>query len=69
MKKKAFVCVKCGNTEYEVDQIRTTGGYLAKLFNVQNKKFVVVSCTNCGYSELYKRKTSTLGNVVDFLAD
>lgn len=43
MEKKQFVCPKCGNTSYESDQFQATGGNFAKLFDVQNKKFVTVS--------------------------
>lgn len=61
-----YKCAKCDNTQYETDMIRATGGAFAKIFDVQNKKFTVVTCTRCGYSELYKGKTSGLGNVFDF---
>ena len=61
-----YKCPKCGNTQFETDEIRTTGGALAKVFDVQNKKFTVVSCSRCKYCELYKGDTSTLGNVIDF---
>lgn len=64
--KIQYKCAKCGNTRYETDMMRATGGAFAKIFDVQNKKFTVVTCTNCGYSELYKGKTSGLGNVFDF---
>jgi len=47
-------CPKCGNTETEVDDIATTGSGLSKFFDIQNRRFTVVSCTNCGYAELYK---------------
>ncbi len=60
-----YQCVKCGNNQYESDQFQATGGTFAKMFDIQNKKFTTVSCTNCGYTELYKA-TST-GNVLDFL--
>ena len=46
-------------------EFRATGGNLAKIFDVQNKKFMTVSCQGCGYTELYKGDTSTLGNVLD----
>ena len=59
-------CRKCENLEFETDEFRATGGPLAKLFDVQNKKFSTVSCTRCGYTELYKSSTSTLGNFFDF---
>ena len=47
-------CPKCGHRETEVDDIATSGTGLTKLFDVQNRRFTVVSCANCGYSELYK---------------
>lgn len=64
-----FTCPKCHHMEYETDVFRATGGVFAKIFDVQNKKFKTVSCTRCGYTELYKGKTSTLGNIADFLTD
>jgi predicted nucleic-acid-binding Zn-ribbon protein len=67
MEKQQYVCVKCGNTNYESDQFQATGGEFAKLFNVQNKRFVTVTCTRCGYTELYRAQTSTGMNVLDFL--
>jgi len=69
MEKQEYICSKCGNKTYEIDEIRTTGGPLAKIFDVQNKKFTIVSCTKCGYTELYKRTTSTFGNVIDFFTN
>ena len=62
-----FVCTKCGNTRYETDQFQATGGNFAKLFDIQNKKFITVSCTQCGYTELYKTQTDTGMNILDFL--
>jgi predicted nucleic-acid-binding Zn-ribbon protein len=57
-------CPKCGDTETETDEIATSGTGLTKMFDVQNRSFVVVSCTNCGYSELYKGQSS--GDAIDF---
>lgn len=67
MEKKQFVCAKCGCTTYESDQFQATGGNFAKIFDVQNKKFITVSCTRCGYTELYKGTTSDGWNILDFL--
>ncbi len=67
--KQKYVCPKCGNTNYETDEIRTTGGQFAKIFDVQNKKFFAVTCTQCQYTELYKGTTSKLGNVFDFFTN
>lgn len=69
MENSRWVCAKCGYTDYETDEFRATGGTLAKIFDVQNKKFTTVSCTQCGYTEIYKRTTSTVENVLDFLTN
>ncbi len=60
-----YVCPKCGRREYELDEIRTTGGGISKLLDVQNKKFTAVTCAKCKYTEFYKAKTSMLGNIFD----
>lgn len=67
MERKQYICPKCGNNEYENDQFQATGGNLAKIFDVQNKKFITISCKRCGYTELYKAQTSNGWNVLDFL--
>lgn len=66
MPNKKWICPKCNNTVYETDQFAATGGGLTKFLDVQNKKFTTVSCTKCGYTELYKTKTSAISNVFDF---
>lgn len=68
MVQQQYVCVKCGCREYDSDQFQATGGNVAKLFNVQNKRFVTVICRQCGYTELYRADSDTVMNVIDFLA-
>lgn len=58
-------CPKCSNANYEVGEFRATGGQLAKIFDVQNKKFSTVTCSQCSYTEIYRASSSTLGNVFD----
>ena len=58
-------CDKCGLTQTDVGTISTTGGGLSKLFDVQTNSFKVVSCTNCGYSELYRDDTAGTSDIVD----
>ncbi|NLP30400.1 MAG: DNA-binding protein [Clostridiales bacterium] len=60
-------CVKCGNDSYETDRFQATGGNFAKLFDVQNKRFSTVSCTKCGYTEIYRADPDKLMDVLDFL--
>ncbi|MEG1254601.1 zinc ribbon domain-containing protein [Clostridium sp.] len=62
-----YKCIKCGCDQYENDQFQATGGTLSKIFDVQNKKFITISCKKCGYTELYKGTTSTGENILDFL--
>lgn len=62
-----YVCPKCGSSEYITDTIQTTGGNLSKFFDVQNKKFLAVSCAKCGYTELYREDSSMASNIFDFL--
>ena len=64
-----YKCPKCGCTQYESDQFQATGGTFAKIFDVQNKKFITISCSSCGYTELYKSSTSTGENILDFLTN
>lgn len=65
--KIQYICPKCGNNHYESDQFQATGGNFAKLFDIQNKRFITVSCTQCGYTELYKSTGSEGMDILDFL--
>ena len=67
MEQKQYVCVKCGNQSFESDQFQATGGNFAKIFDIQNKKFITISCTRCGYTELYKANSDSGWNILDFL--
>ncbi len=66
MKNLKYVCPKCGNTQYEVDEFRATGGIFSKLFDIQNKRYTTVTCTRCKYTEIYKAEQSQLSNILDF---
>lgn len=59
-------CPKCGCREVRTDRIAVTGSGLSRFFDVQNREFLVVSCVGCGYSEFYRKTSSTLAEVVDF---
>lgn len=64
-----WTCPKCGNSGYEQDQFQATGGNFAKIFDVQNKKFITISCTKCGYTEIYKTQTEAGINLFDFFTN
>ena len=58
-------CPKCDHSETYVGTISTTGGGLSKMFDIQTNQFKVVSCTQCGYSELYRDDTPGTSDIVD----
>ena len=67
MQHENWLCPKCRHKEYEVGEIRVTGSFWTKIFNVQNKKYASVSCAKCSYTEFLKGQLSSrLENIFDF---
>ena len=64
-----WTCPKCSNPSFETGEFRATGGMLAKIFDVQNKKFSTVTCSRCQYTEMYRVDSSKLGSVFDFFTN
>ncbi len=56
MENKNYSCPKCSNTQYEVDEMRATGGKWSKIFDVQNKKFTSITCSRCTIPSFIKPK-------------
>ena len=69
MRHPNWSCTKCRHDEFDVDQFRATGGMFAKIFDVQNKRFSTVTCEHCGYTEIYRIKSSAIGDVFDFFTN
>ena len=67
MERQQYGCPKCGCRHYESDQFQATGCNFAKFFDIQNKKFITITCHACGYAELYKQAEETGMNILDFL--
>jgi predicted nucleic-acid-binding Zn-ribbon protein len=68
--KQQYSCVKCEATEYATGEIRTTGSGLSRFLNLQNQKFTTVSCSNCGYTEVYRMDAGgKIGNIFDILSN
>ncbi|MFL2761337.1 MAG: zinc ribbon domain-containing protein [Dehalococcoidia bacterium] len=65
---KQYQCAKCEGSEFKNNEIRTTGSGLSRFFDIQNQKFTAVTCTNCGYTELFKVQGGGIGNFFDFLS-
>lgn len=64
----SYRCPKCEHGGYEVGELRASGGFLAKFFDVQRRKFTTVTCEACRYTELYEGDSSLLGDVLDFFS-
>ena len=62
-------CPRCGGTAFSAGEARMSGGFFSSLFDVQGKKFVTAECDNCGYTEFYKRTSSTAGKILDFFTN
>lgn len=62
----SYECAKCGHSGHEVGELRGTGGLLGQIFDVQHERFTTVTCSRCGYTELYRGDASTLEDVLDF---
>jgi len=70
MQHENWLCPKCGHKEYEVGEIRVAGSFWTKIFNIQNKEYSSVTCSQCSYTEFYKRQSSSgIGNVFDFFTN
>ena len=60
-------CPRCKNTSFTKDTISVAGTGLTKMLDLQNRRFKVISCDKCGYSELYREVQGMGANILDFL--
>ena len=66
MEHNNYSCPKCQNRSFETDVMSTTGGGLSRIFDIQSRRYTTVSCSNCGYTEIFKKQRgSTLENIFD----
>lgn len=68
--QKRFKCAKCQGTDAKVKELAMTGTGLSKLFDIQHNHYFFVSCTNCGYTEVFDPeilagKQGVLGTILD----
>jgi hypothetical protein len=64
-----YKCPKCGGSQCAVGEMRATGGFWTKIFNIQNRRFSTVTCSKCKYTELFEVDSSGLENVFDFFTN
>tara|TARA_Y100001968_G_C18816806_1_gene462769 strand:+ start:170 stop:385 length:216 start_codon:yes stop_codon:yes gene_type:complete len=59
-------CLKCGSNDFEIGEVRTSGGFWSSFFDVGNKRFEYCSFKQCTYSEFFKGKVKTVQKIFDF---
>ena len=67
----AFQCPKCHHHGARVEKLAMSGTGLSRLLEVQAHRYAFVSCTNCGFTEVYDLKTlkgsDNLGTLLEIL--
>lgn len=69
MKHLKYTCPKCNNKQFETGEMRATGSFITKLFNIQNRKFTTITCTKCRYTEFFAASSNQMGNILDFFTN
>jgi predicted nucleic-acid-binding Zn-ribbon protein len=70
MNQKSYTCPKCGNRKANIDHISAPGTGFTRYFNIQNRRFTAVSCSQCGFTEFYTGvRSKGASNVLDFLTN
>jgi|TARA_B110000438_G_C15152911_1_gene368330 predicted nucleic-acid-binding Zn-ribbon protein len=70
MEQQNYICIKCNGDSYDESKISTTGAGLSKFLNIQANKFIAISCTGCGYTELFKgKKSGAYENILDMFTN
>ncbi len=64
-----YRCPKCANIECEIRELRGSGGFWSKIFDVQGQKYSTVICSRCRYTEFYHAESSMLGNIFDLFTN
>ena len=54
---REFVCTRCEHQGAHVERLSMSGTGLSRLFEIQPYRYAFVSCTNCGYTEVYNLRT------------
>ena len=67
--QKIWTCLKCESTEYSEDTVTMTGKTWSRFMNIQNRKFLAVTCSKCNYTEFYKGVSKGWESVIDFLGN
>jgi len=66
-----FVCAHCNHSHGHVEQLAMSGTGLSRFLEIQVHRYAFVSCTNCGYTEVFNLKVlegkDDLGSFLEIL--
>ena len=66
-----FTCPRCKHAGAHVERLAMSGTGLSRLLEIQAHRYAFVSCTNCGYTEVYNLRTlegkDNLGTFLEIL--
>lgn len=66
-----FVCSHCDHKNGYVERLAMSGTGLSRFLEIQAHRYAFVSCTNCGYTEVFNLKVlegkDDLGTFLDIL--
>jgi predicted nucleic-acid-binding Zn-ribbon protein len=54
--EQTFSCPRCGRKGGHAEQLAMTGAGLTRVFGFRKNDYAFVSCTNCGYTEVYNTR-------------
>ena len=63
-----FECSKCGSNSFEKGEMRVAGGFWSSAMEVENRRFLWIACSKCGYTELYKSTVPGVQQFFDFIS-
>lgn len=67
----AFVCVKCEHKGGHVEKLAMSGTGISRLLEIQPYRYAYVSCSHCGYTEIYNLQTlegkDDLGTILEVI--
>lgn len=68
LQPRTYVCSKCGYNQFDHEEIYVVDSTLGRLLNYQNKKFIAITCKQCGFTEFYRNNENKTGsNFLDLL--
>jgi predicted nucleic-acid-binding Zn-ribbon protein len=69
--EQEFVCARCEHKGGHAERLAMSGTGISRFMEIQKYRYAFVSCTNCGYTEVYNLRTlegkDSLGTFLEVL--